>query len=113
MIEKVVQRYHDFLMFRDERMIIVNRIAPIVPFLGAFVAICCWSFRKSIAFTLLGGMIKYGIIIAASGAFFAYFSSGTAQTVTIVMILVIMAVSFAISLSRRRKMRKRDENSSR
>ena len=111
MIERAVHRYRDFLMFRDERMIVVNRVAPVLPFIGAFVAMCNWSFKKSIAFTLLGGMVKYGAIIALSGAFFAYFSSGTAQTVTIVMILVIIAASFMISLSRRRRMRKRNENS--
>ncbi len=110
MIEKAVCRYRDFLMFRDERMILVNRIAPILPFLGAFVCLCNWSYRRSLAYTLVGGMVKYGVIIALSGAFFAYFSSGTAQTVTIVMILMIIAVSLVISFSRRRKMRKKDEN---
>jgi membrane protein DedA with SNARE-associated domain len=73
---------------------------------------CNWSFKKAIAFTLLGGMVKYGVIIALSGVFFAYFSSGTAQTVTIIMILVIIAASFVISLSRRRRMKKKNENSS-
>lgn len=110
MVERAVCRYRDFLMFRDERMILVNRVAPILPFIGAFVCLCNWSFKKSLAFTLLGGMIKYGVIIALSGAFFLYFSSGTAQTVTIVMILVIIAISFVISFSRRRKMRKKNEN---
>ncbi|MDD1767094.1 MAG: hypothetical protein LUQ27_00815, partial [Methanomassiliicoccales archaeon] len=105
MIERAVCRYRDFLMFRDERMILVNRVAPILPFIGAFVCLCNWSFKKSLAFTLLGGMIKYGVIIALSGAFFLYFSSGTAQTVTIVMILAIIAISFVFSFSRRRKMR--------
>jgi membrane protein YqaA with SNARE-associated domain len=111
-IERAVNRYRDFLMFKDERMIVVNRVAPVVPFIGAFVAMCNWSFKKAIAFTLLGGMVKYGVIIALSGVFFAYFSSGTAQTVTIIMILVIIAASFVISLSRRRRMKKKNENSS-
>ncbi|MDD1768616.1 MAG: hypothetical protein LUQ55_01370 [Methanomassiliicoccales archaeon] len=110
MIEKAVLRYRDFLMFRDERMIVVNRIAPILPFIGAFVCLCNWSFKKSLAFTLLGGLVKYGVIISLSGAFFAYFSSGTAQTVTIVMILIIIVASFMISFSRRRKMRRKNEN---
>ncbi|MGD0057225.1 MAG: hypothetical protein ABSB83_05150 [Methanomassiliicoccales archaeon] len=110
-VEKAVKRYQDFLMFKDERMIVVNRIAPVLPFLGAFVAMSNWSFRKAIVFTLAGGIVKYGVIISLSGIFFAYFSSGTAQTVTIAMILVMIAASFVISLSRRRKMRKKNENS--
>ena len=111
-VEKAVKRYQDFLMFKDERMIVVNRIAPVLPFLGAFVAMSNWSFRKAIVFTLAGGIVKYGVIISLSGIFFAYFSSGTAQAVTIAMILVMIAASFVISLSRRRKMRKKNENSS-
>jgi membrane protein DedA with SNARE-associated domain len=112
-IEKAIQRYRDFLMVRDERMILLNRIAPIIPFIGAFVAICNWSFKRSIVYTLLGGIVKYGLIISMSGMFFAYFSSKTAQNVTLAMIIIVIGVSFAISIARRGRMRKKNENSAR
>ncbi|MCJ7517864.1 MAG: hypothetical protein MUO18_07885 [Methanomassiliicoccales archaeon] len=112
-IEKAIHRYRDFLMVRDERMILLNRIAPIIPFIGAFVAICNWSFKKALAYTLIGGICKYGLIIMMSGMFFAYFSSKTAQNVTLAMIIIVIGVSFAISIARRKRMRKKNENSAR
>ncbi len=109
-IEGAVKRYRRFLVVGDERIILVNRVAPVIPFIGAFVAICNWSFRKAIAYTLAGGMAKYGIILALSGVFFAYLQTGMAQTVTIIMILVIIAISFVFSYIRSRKMRKANED---
>jgi membrane protein YqaA with SNARE-associated domain len=103
-IEEAVKKYRDFLLVRDERMIIINRFAPVLPFMGAFVAICGWSYKRSVLYTLGSGVIKYGAILALSNIFFVYFSEGTAGTVTIAMVLIILVVSLVVSLHRRRKM---------
>ncbi len=103
-IEAAVHKYRDFLIVRDERMIIVNRFAPVLPFMGAFVAICGWSYKKAVLYTLGSGVIKYGAILALSNIFFVYFAEGTAGTVTIAMVLVILAVSLVVSFHRKRKM---------
>jgi len=103
-IEAAVHKYRDFLIVRDERMIIVNRFAPVLPFMGAFVAICGWSYKKAVLYTLGSGVIKYGAILALSNIFFVYFSEGTAGTVTIAMVLIILAISMVVSLYRRKKM---------
>jgi hypothetical protein len=109
-IHSVVERYRDFLLVHDERMILVNRVAPVLPFMGAFVAILGWSFRKSIIYLVVGGLIKYGLILVASQYFLDYFSSGTATTVTLVMVFAFLAFSFVLSIIRRRRM-KSDEDS--
>ncbi|MEM0448626.1 MAG: hypothetical protein QW520_02255 [Methanomassiliicoccales archaeon] len=103
-IEKVIMKYRDFLLVRDERMILVNRIAPILPFLGAFVAICKWSLRKTLFYTVLGGMLKYGIILAAAGYLVYYFEAGVARLVTFLLVLIIIGISFALSFYRKRRL---------
>jgi membrane protein YqaA with SNARE-associated domain len=103
-IEAAVHKYKDFLLVRDERMIIVNRFAPVLPFMGAFVAICGWSYRKAVLYTIASGLIKYGAILALSNLFFVYFSKKTAGTVTIAMVLMILMVSLVVSIYRKRKM---------
>jgi len=103
-IENAVHKYRDFLLVRDERMIIINRFAPVLPFMGAFVAICGWSYKKSILYTLGSGVIKYGAILALSNLFFVYFSEGTAGTVTIAMVIVILIMSLIVSIYRKKKM---------
>lgn len=109
-IERIIHRYRDFLVVRDERMILVNRIAPILPFLGAFVAICRWSLRKTIIYTVIGGTIKYGFILAMASYLVAYYETGVARTATLVLVLVIIALSFALSYYRRKKMGEICEN---
>ncbi|HUL39352.1 MAG TPA: hypothetical protein VLU38_03585 [Methanomassiliicoccales archaeon] len=109
-MERAVRKYRDFLMVSDERMILVNRIAPILPFLGAFAAICKWSLRKTIIYTVIGGTIKYGLILAMAGYLFYYFEAGVARTVTLLMVVMIIGISFGLSYYRRKKMRDSCEN---
>lgn len=102
-ITNAVERYRRFLLCTDERMILLNRVAPILPFTGAFVAICNWSYKRSIFYLVLGGTLKYGLILAASSYFFLYFEKGTATDVTLVMVIVILVISLIASTYRKRK----------
>jgi hypothetical protein len=102
-IASAVDRYRRFLLCPDERMILLNRVAPILPFTGAFVAICSWSLRRSLLYLVVGGTLKYGLILAASSYFFTYFERGTAADVTLVMIISILVLSLIVSIYRKRK----------
>ena len=53
--------------------------------------------KKSMWYVIAGGLIKYGVILALSGAFLTYMEHGTAQKVTIVMIIIVMAISLVAS----------------
>jgi membrane protein DedA with SNARE-associated domain len=110
MIRRVVCKYRDFLIVKDERIILVNRVAPVLPFLGAFVALLDWSFRKSVAYTLIGGVVKYGLILLLSGWFFEFLSEGTAEQITMAMVIGILVVSFALAMIRRRRMKRENAN---
>lgn len=107
-ITSVVMNYRRFLVIQDERMILVNRLAPILPYMGAFVALSGWDLRRSIFYVILGGMIKYGIILTMSGYFFKVFSQGTAQTATIALVIAIILISLVVSLIRRRRVESAD-----
>jgi hypothetical protein len=110
MMERAIHKYRDFLVVSDERMILVNRIAPVLPFLGAFAAINKWSLRKTIIYTVIGGTIKYGLILAMAGYLFYYFEAGTARTVTLLMVITIIGISFGLSYYRKKKMEAIHEN---
>jgi hypothetical protein len=103
-VSKVVKRYQGFLLCPDERMILINRVAPILPFLGAFIVLAGWKLRKSLIYVVVGGVIKYGIILALSGLFLTYFSKGIATTVTIIMVVIIIILSMLVSYYRKGRM---------
>jgi hypothetical protein len=102
-IQKAATRYCQFLLVNDEKVILVNRVAPLVPFIGAFAALEAWDWGKCVLYTFIGGVLKYGAILAMSNIFYTYLSSGVAQWVTIGLILVVIAVSFVYSFFRRKR----------
>ncbi|MEA4977281.1 MAG: hypothetical protein VB016_01840 [Methanomassiliicoccaceae archaeon] len=103
-IKKVASKYIGFLMVSDERIFLVNRFAPMVPFAGAFISMVeGWQFRKCMFYIVLGCYLKFGVILLFSKFFYVFFSSDMAQTFTIIMVFVIIAVSFAASLLKRKK----------
>jgi hypothetical protein len=109
-ISSVVDRYRRFLLLQDERMILLNRIAPILPFTGAFVALSGWSYRRSLFYLVLGGTIKYGLILAASNYFLIYMEKGMAADVTLVMVVAIIILSLIASTCRKRRAERRNED---
>lgn len=103
-ISKVANRYIGFLLVNDERIVLVNRVAPMIPFLGAFIAMVDgWNVKKCLAYNALGCLLKYGTILLANGFFIDYLGSDKAQTVTLVFIIAVIAASFAASFFRKRR----------
>lgn len=96
-IEKLVDTYTKFLVMGDERLLLLNRIAPMIPFAGAFIAIAKWDLKKSMFYIVLGCFLKYGIIMLLSNMFLDFFNSDQAQLFMIIMIVVVIAVSMIMS----------------
>lgn len=102
-VTRVVDKYTDFLLVSDERLLLLNRIAPTVPFAGAFISIAKWDLRKSWFYITLGCILKYGVILLLSDQMYKYYAE-SATTMTIIMLVVILGVSFALSyIVKRRK----------
>jgi len=103
MIDRAMRGWTNLMIVPDERIILVNRLAPVVPFVGAFIAVVGWSFRKSLAYIVLGSVAKYGLLLVLVGFLGVVYDPGTATLVTVVAVLVLVAVSVgASSLYRRR-----------
>lgn len=103
-ISRIANRYIGFLVVSDERIVLVNRIAPMIPFLGAFIALVkTWDVRRCLVYNMVGCILKYGVILLANGFFISYFGSDEAQTVTLIFILAVIVVSFAASWYRKRQ----------
>jgi len=102
-LERAMKKWTSFLAVRDERIILVNRIAPAVPFTGAFIAICGWNLRRSLAYVLLGGVVKYVLLLLLVVGLGLAFEPGAARLVTLVAVIVLVAASVAAGWFRSRK----------
>ncbi|MCL1811774.1 MAG: hypothetical protein FWG41_06150 [Methanomassiliicoccaceae archaeon] len=102
-IEKMVNKYLDFLILGDERLILLNRVAPMIPFCGAFIRIAKWNIKKSLLYVVIGCVVKYGVIILMSDFFFGYFGSDEAQIFTLIFVFAVIAISFILSVLYKKK----------
>lgn len=102
-LERVMRRWTEFLLVRDERIILVNRVAPVVPFVGAFMATLGWNFRRSLAYIVIGAAAKYTLLLVLVAYLGYAYNKDTATLITVVAVLVIVALSLGLSVVYRRR----------
>jgi len=106
-IDRALKKYVNFLVVSDEKVMIINRIAPMVPFCGAFMAIMRkrWDVRKCLFWLILGYILKYGLIMIMGQSIASYFDSGTSRTVMLVAIIIIMVISAVVAMIKKKNSR--------
>lgn len=104
-VDKALKKYINFLVVSDEKVMLINRIAPMVPFVGAFMAAMRkrWDVRKCIFWLIVGYLIKYGFIMLMGHSMISFFDTGTSRTVMLIAILIVIGVSAAVSYKRSKK----------
>ncbi|HKZ47365.1 MAG TPA: hypothetical protein VJ397_01115 [Thermoplasmata archaeon] len=103
-LEKAMRKWTQFLFVRDERIILVNRVAPVVPFVGAFIAVLKWDYGKSLDYIVVGATAKYTFLLALIGMFLVAYDREMAQWLTLLLIAVVIAVSAVSSYVYRRRL---------
>ena len=102
-IEKLFNMYTKFLLLGDERLLLLNRVAPMIPFAGAFIAISKWNPYKSALFIVIGCIVKFGVIMLLADFFYSFFGSSEAELFTIIMIFAVIGISVAASVIVKKK----------
>ncbi len=105
-VQVIATRYVHFLIMGDERLLLLNRVAPMIPFCGAFVSIIdTWTYRRALSFLISGAALKYGLILLMSGFFFQFFSGPAAQMITLSFVALVIVLSFIYSYIRQKRMK--------
>lgn len=102
-VQRIVHKYTKFLVLGDEKLLLLNRVAPMIPFAGAFIAISEWDPKKCAAYIVTGCVVKYGIILWLSNIFYDFFGSGKSEIYMIIMIFAVIGASAAASMFYRKK----------
>jgi len=53
-ISKIMNKYTKFLVVSSEKLAFVNWLAPVIPFTGAFIAVCDWKPRLAFTYSIFG-----------------------------------------------------------
>ena len=103
-ISKIADKYVNFLIVSDEKALLMNRIAPMIPFAGAFIALIeSWDPKRCVFYIVTGCILKYGAILLASGFFYTFFTGRMAQQVMLVFIIAVIVVSFIASYVKKKR----------
>lgn len=105
-VDKALKKYINFLIVSDEKVMLINRIAPMVPFTGAVMAAMRkrWDVRKCIFWLTTGYVFKYGLIMLFGQTATAFFDGGTSRTIMLVAIITMIVISAAVAFLRKKKM---------
>ncbi|HYM39800.1 MAG TPA: hypothetical protein VEY12_06625 [Thermoplasmata archaeon] len=103
-LERLMKGWTQLMLVRDERIILLNRIAPVVPFVGAFIAVVGWNYPKSLAFIVVGAAAKYVLLLLLVGYLGVVYDPNTATLLTVAAVVVLVGVSLGASLLVRRRM---------
>ena len=104
-LERGMKKWTEFLLVRDERVILLNRIAPVVPFVGAFIATLDWDYRRSMAYVAAGGLAKYAALLFVVVIVGVAYDVGTARWITLALVAIVVIGSFLAAWLVRRKTR--------
>jgi hypothetical protein len=89
-----LQKYVGLLVLKDEKLILLNRVAPALPMCGAFMAACDWNVKKSLFYIYIGGVIKYSVILFFFGFLSFIYPDETALWITLISVGVFLVISF-------------------
>jgi membrane protein DedA with SNARE-associated domain len=102
-IQRVMRKYTDFLIVSDERLLLLNRVAPLVPYTGAFIAVHNWDLRKCALYLIVGAMAKSTVVIALAWLSYDNLRQDVAPWVALIAVAVVILVSIIASLIYKRR----------
>lgn len=107
-IEKMINKWANFLIVKNENAVLVNRFAPAIPLIGAFIAVCKWNVRKSFTYIAVGSVVKYSLVLALVGYLNVAYDPAVAQWLTIGAVIVILALSVVARVLHKRRLQSGD-----
>jgi uncharacterized membrane protein YdjX (TVP38/TMEM64 family) len=95
--ERAMKKWVGFLVVGDERALLLNRFAPMIPYSGAFIATCGWSYSTSITIIAAGGLVKYSMLLGIVYALDSALDPELTGLATVAAVVAILVASLAAS----------------
>ena len=103
-ISAKLRKYVGFLLLKDEKLILLNRVAPALPMCGVFIAACEWDIKKSLFYIYLGGLIKYSIILMIFGFLDWIYDPDIAFWITLISVIAFLIPSFYLGRRKQKRL---------
>lgn len=101
-----MKKYTNWLIVSDERLLILNRFAPLIPYTGAFMAVNNWNFRRSTSYLFGSAVLKFSVWVMV----FEFLQQTVAEDlwhwIALGLVTVVISTSIVVSLIYRRRNRR-------
>lgn len=102
-IQRAMRRYTNWLILKDERLLLLNRFAPLIPYTGAFMAVCNWNLRKCAVYLISSAVVKFSVYIVIFWLSFESLKEEVAPWVSLAVVAVVVTASIISSILYKRK----------
>jgi membrane protein YqaA with SNARE-associated domain len=102
-IQRAMRKYTNWLILKDERLLILNRFAPLIPYTGAFMAVCGWNLRRCATYLLVSAVAKFSLYVVIFWLSFESLKDEVAPWVSLGVVAVVVTASIISSLVYKRK----------
>jgi hypothetical protein len=99
-----LRKYVGFLLLKDEKLILLNRLAPAIPMCGVFIAACDWDIKRALFYIYLGGLIKYSIILIIFGFLDWLYDPDVAFWITLISVIAFLIPSFFLGRRKQKRL---------
>ena len=108
-IQKGMRKYTDFLILKDERLLILNRFAPLVPYTGAFIAVCNWNVKKSAIYLFVSALAKFSAYTVIFWLSYGNLKDEVAPWISLGIVVIVITASLIASFIYKRRGKTRGE----
>ncbi len=102
-IQEAMRAYTNWLILKDERLLILNRFAPLIPYTGAFIAVCNWNVRKCAVYIFASALAKFSAYTLIFWFSFDNLRAEVAPWVSLAVVAVVIGASVAASLAYKKR----------
>jgi membrane protein DedA with SNARE-associated domain len=98
-VQKAMQAWGDFLLVHDERMLLIQRVAPMMMFVGVFVRVLeNWRLSKALFYNTIACLIKYYLLSLLYYFLAENMDMQDAQNISVIITISLMVLCAVLSV---------------
>jgi hypothetical protein len=102
-IQKAMSGYTNWLIVNDERLLVLNRFAPLIPYTGAFIAANNWDIRKATIYLVGSALLKFSAWVTVFAVLRENIVGGLSPWISLALVAIVITASTIVSLTYRKK----------
>src|SRR5512137_2109185 len=102
-VQKAMKAWTNWLVVSDERLLLLNRFAPLIPYTGAFIAVNDWNIRKSTFYMFVSGIAKFSAWVIVFTFLNQEIADNINHWVSLAVVAAVIVASIAVSIIYKRR----------